>query len=67
MTPEQKAARAIRHTTIRSITKNLGYSYLGFNQTPAQLRSAARRLYQQSRALIYPSRFHWENNNHHAS
>lgn len=62
MTPNAKAARTIRQKTLAAITKNLGYSYLGFKLTNAQLRAGARTLYDRSRAIIYPSRFHWENN-----
>ena len=47
MTPAQKAARKIRHATLRTITKNLGYSYLGFRLTPAQLKAGARTLYDR--------------------
>jgi hypothetical protein len=49
MTPADKAARKIRQATLKTITKNLGYSHLGFRLTPAQLRAGARTLYDMHR------------------
>lgn len=64
MTPASKAARKIRHATLKTITKNLGYSYLGFRLTPAQLRAGARTLYDGFTHKNVPDGhlFHWEAN-----
>lgn len=40
-----KPARAIKQATIRTITKNLGYSHLGLRLTNGQLKAAANTLY----------------------
>lgn len=40
-----KAARKIRQATIRTLTKNLGYSYLGLRLTNGQLKAAAKTVY----------------------
>jgi hypothetical protein len=50
MTPQQKAARAIKQATIRTITKNLGYSYLGLRLTIGQLKASAKTLYARHKA-----------------
>lgn len=45
-----KAQRAIKQATLRTITKNLGYSYLGLRLTNGQLKAAAKTLYDMYKA-----------------
>lgn len=42
-----KQARTIKQATLRAITKNLAYSYLGLRLTNGQLKAAAKTLYDR--------------------